>query len=88
MSPRLGVIANLALAVVLGSVTAQAQKTRTDYELGQTSGAKLVLAQVWWTVAGQTDGSAAGAASSAEQTPAAPLISARLGPPDPHLRLQ
>jgi hypothetical protein len=54
MSSRLGVIANLALAVVLGPVAAQAQETRVDYELGQTSGAKMVLAQAWWTVAGQT----------------------------------
>jgi hypothetical protein len=55
MSPRLGVIANLALAVVLGSVAAQAQETRIDYELGQASRAKIVLAQAWWTVAGQTE---------------------------------
>jgi len=55
MSSRLYVIANLALAVVLGSVVAQAQETRTEYELGQTPGAKMVLAQAWWTVAGQTE---------------------------------
>ena len=46
----LRVIANLVLAVVLGSVTAQAQETR----LGQTSRATIMLAQAWWTVAGQT----------------------------------
>ena len=46
----LRVIANLVLAVVLGSVTAQAQEMRT----GQTSRATMVLAQAWWTVAGQT----------------------------------
>jgi hypothetical protein len=54
MSARLCVIANLALAVVLGPIAAQAQETRIDYELGQTSRAKMVLAQAWWTVAGQT----------------------------------
>ena len=47
----LRVIANLVLAVVLGSVTAQAQETR----LGQTSRATVILAQAWWTVAGQTE---------------------------------
>ena len=46
----LRVIANLVLAVVLGSVTAQAQEMRT----GQTSRATIVVAQAWWTVAGQT----------------------------------
>ena len=46
----LRVIANLVLAVVLGSVTAQAQEMR----MGQTSRATMVLAQAWWTVAGQT----------------------------------
>ena len=55
MSSRLHVIANLVLAVVLGPVTAQAQETRIDYELGQTSRSKMVLAQAWWTVAGQTE---------------------------------
>jgi hypothetical protein len=54
MSARLCVIANLVLAVVLGSIAAQAKETRLDYELGQTSRAKMVLAQAWWTVAGQT----------------------------------
>ena len=55
MSARLCVIANLALAVVLGPIAAQAHETRIDYELGQTSRAKMVvLAQAWWTVAGQT----------------------------------
>ena len=66
----LRVIANLVLAVVLGSVTAQAQEMR----MGQTSRATIVLAQAWWTVAGQTKGSAAGAAFCAEQTHAAPPI--------------
>jgi hypothetical protein len=54
MRSRLGLIANLALAVVLGPVAAHARETRIEYELGQTSGAKMVLAQAWWTVAGQT----------------------------------
>ena len=49
-SVSLRVIANLVLAVVLGSFTAQAQETR----LGQTSRATIMLAQAWWTVAGQT----------------------------------
>ena len=46
----LRVLANRVLAVMLGSVTAQAQEMRT----GQTSRATMVLAQAWWTVAGQT----------------------------------
>ena len=46
----LRVLANLVLALMLGSVTAQAQEMRT----GQTSQATMVLAQAWWTVAGQT----------------------------------
>jgi hypothetical protein len=54
MSLRLGVIANLALAVVLGPVAAQAREKPIEYELGETSRAKMVLAQAWWTVAGQT----------------------------------
>jgi hypothetical protein len=47
----LRVIANLVLAVVLGSVTAQAREMR----MGQTSRATIILAQAWWTVAGQTE---------------------------------
>jgi hypothetical protein len=54
MSPRLRVIANLVLALVLGSMTVQARVTPKDYELGQTARTKMVLAQAWWTVAGQT----------------------------------
>ena len=54
MSSRLGVIANLALAVLLGPVAAQALETRIEYELGEASRSKMVLAQAWWTVAGQT----------------------------------
>jgi hypothetical protein len=54
MSSRLGLIANLALAMALGPVAAQAQETRIEYDLSQTSPAKMVLAQAWWTVAGQT----------------------------------
>ena len=46
----LRVIANLVLALMLGSVTAKAQEMRT----GQTSRVTMVLAQAWWTVAGQT----------------------------------
>jgi hypothetical protein len=46
----LRVLANLVLALMLGSVTVQAQAMRT----GQTSRATMVLAQAWWTVAGQT----------------------------------
>jgi hypothetical protein len=46
----LRVLANLVLALMLGSVTVQAQEMRT----GQTSRATMVLAQAWWTVAGQT----------------------------------
>ena len=46
----LRVLANRVLALMLGSVTAQAQEMRT----GQTSRATMVLAQAWWTVAGQT----------------------------------
>jgi hypothetical protein len=52
-SVSLRVIANLVLALMLGSVTAQTQETRM--ELGQTSRATMVLAQAWWTVAGQTE---------------------------------
>ena len=54
MSARLCVMTNLVLAMVLGSVAAQARETHLDYELGQTSRARMVLAQAWWTVAGQT----------------------------------
>ena len=50
MSSRLRVIASLVLAAVLGSVTVQAREA-----LGQTSRATMVIAQAWWTVAGQTE---------------------------------
>ena len=55
MRSRLRVIASLVLAAVLGPTAAQAHEARIDYELGQTSRAKMVLAQAWWTVAGQTE---------------------------------
>jgi hypothetical protein len=53
VNSRLRVIANLVLAAVLGSVTVQAREA--PFELGQTSRATMVLAQDWWTVAGQTE---------------------------------
>ena len=53
ISARLCVITDLVLAMVLGFVAAQARQTRLDDELRQTSRPKMVLAQAWWTVAGE-----------------------------------